>query len=206
MELFLPRAYAHTRELAWERQDHVVLSGWHVRAAIQSLGPALPFYLEWCYLWVYGVAAVCVGILYGRGKRNLVDRFFTLYLLGTLAAYSLFPYFPSQPPRILFPGLDEPQVTTWVRRFNLFILKNGTIHLGVFPSAHVSSAFAAAWAMFLLLPERRLIGSLLVVYAASVSVATIYGRYHYCADVVAGFAISLIPAAVALIIHKRSAR
>jgi membrane-associated phospholipid phosphatase len=203
MELFLPRTYAHAHEIVWERQDHTVLADWHVQGAIEKLGPVLPFYLEWCYLWVYGVAAVCVGILYGRGKRALVDRFFTLYLLGTLVAYAFFPYFPSQPPRLIFPGVDEPHVTSWVRHFNLFILKRGTIHLGVFPSAHVSSAFAAAWAMFLLIPERKLIGWLLVVYAASVSIATIYGRYHYCADVLAGFAISLIPAGVALVSRAR---
>ena len=35
-----------------------------------------------------------------------------------------------------------------------------------------------------------------LVYAVSVSLATIYGRYHYAADVLAGFGISLIAGAV----------
>jgi membrane-associated phospholipid phosphatase len=38
-------------------------------------------------------------------------------------------------------------------------------------------------------------GWVLLVYAASVAIATIYGRYHYAADALAGFAISLAAAA-----------
>jgi membrane-associated phospholipid phosphatase len=141
-----------------------------------------------------------------RGKRQLVDRFWIVYLSGTLLAYALFPYFPSQPPRIVFPGLDNPGFHNWVRDLNLFILKKATIHVGVFPSAHVSSAFACAWGMFLLVPERKAIGWLLLLYAASVSVATIYGRYHYSADVMAGFAVSLVAAMVGYWSEKRKGR
>lgn len=198
MEWFLPPSYPRAYEATWARQDHVLLTEWHLRSAIEYLGAVVPFYLECCYLLVYGVAAASIGILYGRGKRELTDRFLALYLLGTLAAYALFPYFPSQPPRIAFPLLDRPDIVTWARRLNLFILRKGTIHVGVFPSAHVSSAFSAAWAMFLVLPERKRFGWAFLLYAVSVSLATIYGRYHYSADVLAGFLISLIPAAIAL--------
>jgi membrane-associated phospholipid phosphatase len=202
MELFLPLTYDGQLEAGWIHLDRAVLNQFHVRDILQSLGPVLPMYLEVCYLLVYGVGAVCVGILYFSGKRALVDTFWTIYLTGTLLAYSLFPYFPSQPPRIVFPGLDTPGIITWARQMNLFILDKGTIHVGVFPSAHVSSAFACAWAMFVLIPERRAIGWALTIYACSVSVATVYGRYHYTADVIAGFGISLVAAAVAILFEK----
>jgi membrane-associated phospholipid phosphatase len=132
-----------------------------------------------------------------------IDRFLTVYLLGTLLAYALFPYFPSEPPRIVFPDLDRPLITTWARTLNLWILKIGTIHVGVFPSAHVSSAFSAAWGMLLVGPDRKIFGCALLLYAVSVSVATVYGRYHYAADVLAGFAVSLIPGLLCLILSKR---
>jgi membrane-associated phospholipid phosphatase len=64
--------------------------------------------------------------------------------------------------------------------------------VGVFPSAHVSSAFSAAWGMFVSLPEDRWIGVCMFAYAVSVSVATVYGRYHYTADVLAGVAVSVL--------------
>jgi membrane-associated phospholipid phosphatase len=57
--------------------------------------------------------------------------------------------------------------------------------------------------MFLLVPERKRIGWILVIYAASVSIATIYGRYHYAADVIAGFGVSLVAAAVAIILARK---
>jgi membrane-associated phospholipid phosphatase len=199
MELFLPVYFDHHYESVWIWWDRVFLDQWHLRSIIESTGPLLPFYLELCYVLVYGVAAYCVGVLYGQGERRSVDRFFTVYLTGTLAAYALFPYFPSQPPRFVFSGLDNPDISTWVRRLNLFILSKATIHVGVFPSAHVSSA----WAMFLLLPKRRSFGWGLTLYAISVSIATIYGRYHYAADVVAGFAVSLVAAAVCLFIVRK---
>lgn len=189
-------------ELSWIRWDHVLLTNWHLHAAIESLGRAIPLYLELCYLLVYGLGTYCVIVLYAKNKRREVDRFFLVCLTGTLVAYALFPYFPSQPPRLLFPGIDAPEVMTWARRFNLWILRNATIHSGVFPSAHVSSAFAAAWAMFLLLPREKRFGWGVLVYAISVSIATIYGRYHYAADVAAGFGVSLLAAAVALWLRR----
>ena len=205
MEFFLPLSYDHSYENLWGKQDAVLLNGWHVRAAIESLGKLIPLYLELCYFLVYGLPAYVIGLLYARGKRNCVDRFLLIYLIGTLAAYGLFPYFPSQPPRLIFRGLDDPSFTTWIRSLNLYVLSKATIHVGVFPSAHVSSAFSAAWAMFLLFPQRKRFGIVLLIYAVSVALATIYGRYHYTADVLSGFSFSLLAAAVCLLLNRRRA-
>jgi membrane-associated phospholipid phosphatase len=201
MTLFAPRRYDAHLERVWIRWDHVLLQDWHLRAAIESLGSAIPVYLEWCYLLVYGLGTYCIIVLYVKGKRAQVDRFFLICLTGTLLAYALFPFFPSQPPRLLFPGLDDPTVTSWVRRFNVWILRKASHQTSVFPSAHVSSAFAAAWAMFLLLPNQKRFGWGVLVYAVSVSLATIYGRYHYTADVLAGFSVSLMAGALCLCLN-----
>ncbi len=206
MELFLPLTFDYQLESGWIRLDRLLLDHWRLRDALQCLGPIIPFYLETCYLLVYGVGAACIAFLYFHSKRALVNRFWVVYLTGTLLAYALFPYFPSQPPRIAFLGLDSPAFTTWPRQLNLFILHKATIHVGVFPSAHVSSAFACAWAMFLIFPKRKGIGWILVIYAVSVGLATIYGRYHYTADVIAGFGISLVAAAVALFLARQKNR
>jgi membrane-associated phospholipid phosphatase len=42
----------------------------------------------------------------------------------------------------------------------------------------------------------------MLVYAACVSVATVYGRYHYAADAAAGVAISGAALLVALVLAK----
>jgi membrane-associated phospholipid phosphatase len=201
MELFMPANYNAALASGWIRWDQIVLVNWRGRAIIESLGPVLPLYFELCYLLVYGVGAYCVLIIWVQESRKKIDVFNVLYLLGTLTAYGMFPFFPSQPPRIAYPLLASPGFTSWVRRLNLDLLNAATIHTGVFPSAHVSSAFAATWAMFLLLRGRKGFAWGMLVYALSVSIATVYGRYHYIADIVAGFAVSLVPAVVALFIR-----
>jgi membrane-associated phospholipid phosphatase len=205
MEIFLPRSFDHQFEAAWIRQDVRLLGEWHLRDAVEAFGPLIPAYLELCYLLVYGVAAYCVGLLYGTENRRSIDTFLTFYLAGTLSAYALFPFFPSEPPRLLYPAAVMPSLTTWVRVANLWILKKGTIHVGVFPSAHVSSAFSAAWGMFFVLPRKRVAWGLLL-YACSVSLATIYGRYHYTADVLAGIGISILAGAICWWVLSRRMR
>lgn len=204
MEFFLPGRFAHYYEAIWIRQDRLFLDTWHVRHAIEAFGTLIPYYLELCYFLVYGVAAYCIAVLYIHKRRSSVDLFLTVYLVGTLAAYALFPYFPSQPPRLLFPGMDDPGALTWLRQWNLLLLNRLTIHIGVFPSAHVSSVFSAAWAMFLLFPHRKAYGWGLLLYAVSVAIATIYGRYHYSADVLAGFAVSFLAASLCVVLRNRS--
>jgi len=186
-------------ELTWERWDQLLLYQHGLQKAIEWLGWVGPAYLEFCYLLVYAVGSFVVAVLYFEHRRERVNSVVFLYLLGTLLSYALLPYFPSDPPRVAFGGADMPHVMTALRRLNLWVVGGYGIHSSVFPSAHVSSAFSAAWAWLAYLPERKRFGYLMLVYAISVGIATIYGRYHYSADVVAGFGISLIPAAMILL-------
>jgi membrane-associated phospholipid phosphatase len=92
---------------------------------------------------------------------------------------------------------------TALRRINLWIVNGYGIHSSVFPSAHVSSAFSAGWALLLYLPDRKRYGVGMLIYAASVSVAAVYGRYHYAVDVLAGCGVSVIAAGIVLAANKR---
>ncbi len=205
MDYFAPSQYDFLSEMAWIRWDIILLNGFGVTQRIEALGPVIPLYLELCYLLVYGVGAYCVGRLSAIAGRKAINRFWVIFLLGTLAAYALFPYFPTEPPRFAFADVMPPNIITPLRRLNLYLLNQSTIHSSVFPSAHVSAAFSAAFGMFLLLPKRR-DGWLLLIYAASVALATIYGRYHYVVDAFAGFGISLLAAALCLLYRAYDAK
>ncbi len=196
MDWFSPLPRDFTLELQWLEWDRRLLHDVGLQPAIEWFGVLLPGYLEFCYLLVYAVGPFSVAALYFQDRRELVNRLLLVYLLGTLSAYALFPFFPSDPPRTVFAGTDLPNVVTPLRTFNLWIVGGYGIHSSVFPSAHVSSAFAAAWALFWLLPARRRFGRGLLVYAASVAVATVYGRYHYAADALAGFGVSIFAALI----------
>lgn len=196
LDWFSPAHYSLSLEHAWLAFDQLVLIKWGLRAAIESTGKLLPFYLEFCYLLTSFAGAIALAILYLHRKRDRCDSFLFVYLLGTLTAYAIIPFFPSQPPRTAFPLAQAPTVHTAMRAINLALLSKAGIHSGVFPSAHVSSTFSAAWGMWLAMPERKRYGWLFLVYAVSVAVATVYGRYHYAVDAIAGIAVSLVPLAV----------
>jgi membrane-associated phospholipid phosphatase len=205
MDWFSPLSHNLRLELRWVEWDRTILYGarlhnWGIQRAIESSGALLPSYLELCYALVYAVGPCLVAILYIERRRELVNGAIFLYLLGTLLSYALFPYFPSGPPRIAFGGSDMPNAMTPVRELNLWIVNGYGIHSSVFPSAHVSSAFSAAWALFLYLPSKRRCGWGMLIYAVSVSVAAVYGRYHYAADVVAGFVVSLAAAGFTILL------
>jgi membrane-associated phospholipid phosphatase len=192
MNLFTPSVRDRHLELSWIGWDRWLLNDLHVRASIESLGPVIPSYLEICYVMVYVIALISALILLFNNRRDRLDTFWLAFLLGTLSSYALFPYFPSDPPRTVFAGQDLPHIVTIFRRFNLAILGEYGIHSSVFPSAHVSSAFACAWGLLIAMPDRKRFGWIVAIYAASVAVATIYGRYHFATDALAGFAISFL--------------
>lgn len=188
-------------ERSWIRLDRLLLEGWGVKHAIEWFGAGLPFLLELCYSLLYALPPVCVGILYLYRRRDGVDRFFFTLLLGALTTYALLPWFPTLAPRHAFPGEDLPAYLTLFRRLNLFLLDHADIGISVFPSGHVTVGFSAAFGMLLAMPERKSIGLGLAALAAAVTVVTMYGRYHYAVDGLAGIAISLLAWAVSAALY-----
>ena len=204
MNWFTPAVHDYHLEQTWIVWDRVLLDDYGLRAAIESTRWLLPVFFELCYALVYAVAPVALWALFANGRRDRVNQLWLAYLAGTLGAYALFPYFPSEPPRTAFAGQDLPHVVTFLRRFNLWIVGHYGIHASVFPSAHVSSALSAAWGLLATIPERRWIGWTMAVYGLCVGLATVYGRYHYAVDGAAGITVSFLGLA-AVYLNKRGA-
>jgi membrane-associated phospholipid phosphatase len=57
--------------------------------------------------------------------------------------------------------------------------------------------------LFAALPEHKIYGYIFLGYAISVAIATVYGRYHYAVDAVAGIAMSLIALLLVRLPHFR---
>jgi membrane-associated phospholipid phosphatase len=177
-------------EQSWVRWDRLLLNEWGLRRLIESLGPVLPGLLELSYLLVYAIPIYAAALFYFTQRTERLDDFYVLLLAGTLFAYALYPWFPSEPPRTAFPGEDMPSIMTALRRVNLHLVNGYGIHTGVFPSGHAAAAFAAAFGIRRFLPEQRVRGIGLLVLAALIAIATVYGRYHYAVDALAGFAVA----------------
>ena len=190
-------------EKTWVVWDKFFLNTLGVKALIECLGPVFPSLLEFSYILVYLVPYFSLGVLYAYHHQERVDRFLFPFALAVLFAFALFPYFPSEPPRTVFPGQDFPSWTSAFRRLNLDMLGAYGIHTSVFPSAHSSGAFCAAFAMRLALPEKKWVWRFLLVMAVLIATVTVYGRYHYLADAVAGLAIAVVAIGVAWFIENR---
>jgi hypothetical protein len=138
MDWFSSTPHSFDLELRWVEWDRTILHRWGLQRALEALGWLGPAILELCYALVYGIGPFMVAVLYFQYRRARVNGALFLYLLGTLLAYALFPYFPSDPPRVAFGGSDMPNVVTALRQLNLCLVGNYGIHSSVFPSAHVS--------------------------------------------------------------------
>jgi membrane-associated phospholipid phosphatase len=202
MGWFAPAAHTFRLELTWIQWDRILLRQWGLSRAIELLGPVLPSLLEISYSLVYAVSTFSLAMLYVYRKRGRADALLFTALLGVYLSYAQFPFWPSEPPRTVFPGEDFPAYYTVFRKFNWWMLGGYGIHTSVFPSAHVSGAFSAAFAMVRLLPERKWVGRFLVVLATLITTATVYGRYHYAADAVAGLAIAVAAEAVSRFLYR----
>jgi membrane-associated phospholipid phosphatase len=193
-------------ENIWVRWDRWLLRDLRLHAAIETFGSLLPSVLEIAYALVYSLAPFAVAVLYIYRRRVRVDRFLFVFLCGVLLCYGQFPFWPSEPPRTVFPGEDFPSALTVFRRFNWWMLGGYGIHTSVFPSAHVGGSFATAFGMMRALPEHRWVGRFLLVMAVLIAIATVYGRYHYAADAAAGFVMSLIALGLTRWIERGAAR
>jgi membrane-associated phospholipid phosphatase len=186
----------HPLENSWVVWDRLLLRGGG-RQAIEFLGPVLPAILEISYALVYTLGPFGVAVVYLYRRRERVDAFLFPFLLAVLLCYAQFPYWPSEPPRTIFPGEDFPTYDTVFRRFNWWMLGGYGIHTSVFPSAHVAGAFSAFFGMRIALPEHKWVARFLLVMAILIATATVYGRYHYLADALAGFAMAVLAFLVA---------
>jgi membrane-associated phospholipid phosphatase len=202
MGWFAAPQHGHPWETNWVAWDRLFLRG-GAKAAIEALGPLLPSILEIAYSLVYTIAPFCLAVLYIYRRHDRVDRFLFLLTIGVLLCYAQFPFWPSEPPRVVFLGQDLPSSDTIFRRFNLWLLGNCGIHTSVFPSAHVAAAFSAAFGMRRTLPEHKWVGRFLFVMALLIAVATVYGRYHYFADALAGLSMAVGALALTMVRDAR---
>jgi membrane-associated phospholipid phosphatase len=196
IDWFRPLYRSHALEHRWVFLDRLLLDQWHAHATIESLGFVIPWTLELFYFLMYAIPPLSLLVLYRMHQRSRVDKFLFTFLIGTLTTYALLPFFPCEAPRFVFAGEDLPQFNTVFRTLNVWLLDHCDIRTSVFPSGHVTAAFSAAFGMLLAFPEKKRVGAVLLIAAAAIAITTVYGRYHYVVDGIAGLFISVAAAGI----------
>jgi membrane-associated phospholipid phosphatase len=146
--------------------------------------------LEMAYLSCYPLVPLGIAAVYAAGLRDRIEGFWLVLLIATYICYAITPLVPAFPPRSLIAEQPEQQTVAANkgRLLNRWILKHGSIHAISFPSAHVASAFAIAFALLYYAP---LLGGVFLVIAIMISLGAVIGRYHYALDVILGAVTAL---------------
>jgi membrane-associated phospholipid phosphatase len=143
-------------------------------------------YLDIVYMGCGLLVPAGFAILAARGRSDLADHYWTIVMAAELGAFAPLVLIQTRPPWLVEPRpvLDDRGVHRAASR----MVEHLTIRANTFPSGHVAGSLAVAFALFDTLP---LVGALVLLLAASISVATVVGRYHYVIDGVAGAALAV---------------
>jgi len=150
---------------------------------------ALSEYLHFCYLsYVLVTPGVC-GYWYAT-RRQMAFREVVLLLAVTMfGSYLFFIFFPVDSPYYRSDRLGPPLAGNFFFDLVHEISSRGGARGGAFPSAHVSGAvviWLVAWR------HQRPLAVLLAPIVGGVVLATVYGRFHYALDTVAGLLVAIV--------------
>jgi membrane-associated phospholipid phosphatase len=138
-------------------------------------------YLDIVYMFCFLLLPAGFAALAATGHSAQANHYWTMVLGADLGAFAPLSVLQTRPPWMLEdpPALPDNAV----RRLASYMVRRATIGVNTFPSGHVAVSLAAAVAVMGSLP---LTGGVLLVLAASISLACIVGRFHYVVDVLAG--------------------
>jgi membrane-associated phospholipid phosphatase len=157
-------------------------------AAAQALPFAwLSVFLHLGYVSYYFVVPVALIAVFVSGGAAALERAVTTIALAFFVCYLFFAVFPVAGPRYLFPPLAGPPGRGEVYTFVHSLLDRGSSKGTAFPSSHVAASVSALLVTWR--DGRRAFGWLLVPVTALV-VGTVYGRFHYGVDALAGLAVA----------------
>ncbi|MFB3923887.1 MAG: phosphatase PAP2 family protein [Terriglobia bacterium] len=212
--LFVTPDPTHRLDYLFIRLDDILLKNPWVVSALAGASPWLQRYLEFSYFLCYPSVPLGIGAFYIARRlapgdaapdrfRSAIEHFWMSVLLAVLTCYALFPFFPLTPPRELFHDVPGPQVAPLLRGMNHWILGRYAVGVSLFPSGHVAAATAMALAIRTYLPRA---GMAFIGLAISIAAATVYGRYHYAADAVAGALVGIASFLISNRLHKSQAK
>ncbi len=173
-----PSTEAEERLLAFDRALRI-----HELAA--RAPRALAELLEVAYAFVYPLVPVALVLHLTMTPAESADRFWTVILVTDFVCFGMLPWIQTRPPRALEPG--APWISSF-RRVNLGLLGHASIGVNTFPSGHAAEALAAAL-LVIGAPTAVVVGMFAV--AAAISGGAVFGRYHYAADALTGFAVAV---------------
>ena len=173
----------HRIERWLQRVDETLLTRTGVLGWFRRAPRVVHEYLELSYVLVYVTLPAGAIALLAAGHADDVPRFWAAVLTAEFACYGMLPWIPTRPPRSLEQPSARPLPASQVRRLNLDIATRASIQVNTLPSGHAAGAVATAFCVASTVPQAA---GVFAAIAASITVATVIGRYHYLVDSVLG--------------------
>ena len=152
-------------------------------------------WMLWGYFGYLPVIPLVAAALFFQVNSRAMDTYLFAMAVGFVSCYVVFLFFPVAAPRFAFEGLFtrdlDGHLFRWLCRL---IERYGHFPGGSFPSAH-----CAAGTVMLMMSYKyhRRTFYLILPVIGTFYIATVYGRYHYVSDTVAGIIVGAIIACVA---------
>jgi membrane-associated phospholipid phosphatase len=141
-------------------------------------------FFQFAYLTYFSYLLIVGGILYYRRDWRGYWAVMTYSAVGYGIGYVVAILFPIQSPWFSMAGMWHAglQGGPFTAAIN-FIEHFGRVRGAAFPSEHVAGSFAALWGAW---KHRRWLFWVMLPLVLCMCASTVWGRYHYVADVLAG--------------------
>jgi membrane-associated phospholipid phosphatase len=140
--------------------------------------------MQFFYLTYFTYLLILGGILYIRREWQAYWSVMTYSMVGYACGYLIAMFFPIESPWFALAGAWKGPLAggPFTATIN-FIEHFGRVRGAAFPSEHVAGATAALWGAWRF---RRWLFWVMVPFFILMCVSTIWGRYHYIADIFGG--------------------
>jgi membrane-associated phospholipid phosphatase len=152
--------------------------------------PALNDFMQFAYLTYFLYLVILPAILYANRERLAFWTVMTSTAIANYSVYVIAVLFPVESPYHSLATLQTKQLTGGpVTALINIIERFGRVHGAAFPSAHVAGSLVAILASW---RYRRWLFWICLPFFLCMCVSTVYGRYHYVADVLGGVVVGTI--------------
>jgi membrane-associated phospholipid phosphatase len=175
----------------WLIQFDFNLAGVHPSVWLaQFASPALNDAMQFAYMTYFLFLVILPAILYFEEDFFAFWSVMTATAIAHYSVYVIAVLVPVESPYFSLASLHSAQLAGGPFTATIELIEHyGRVHGAAFPSAHVAGSMVAIlaarrykpWLFWICLP-----------FFVAMCVATVYGRYHYVADVIAGIAVGAI--------------
>lgn len=150
----------------------------------QFATPGRNEFLQFAYITYFAYLLVLGGVLYHRKDWQAYWPVMTYSMVAYAIGYIIAIFFPVESPWFALAGSWHGDLRGGIFTSLInFIEHYGRVRGAAFPSEHVAGSVAALWGAW---RHRRWLFWAMLPLAICMCVSTVWGRYHYVADVFGG--------------------